>query len=67
MGGGAGEGVGRGREGGWGWRPGKRRSRGELTDERGIEEVLGQDMVEERRSIVATINLAVLPWGTGQF
>ena len=46
MGGGAGEGVGRGREGGWGWGPGKRRSRGELTDERGIEEVLAQDMVE---------------------
>ena len=67
MGGGAGEGVGRGREGGWGWGPGERRSRGELTDERGIEEVLAQDMVEERRSIVVTINLAVLPWGTGQF
>ena len=47
MGGGAGEGVGRGREGGGGWGPGKRRSRGELTDEKGIEEVMAQDMVEE--------------------
>ena len=67
MGAGAGEGVGRGREGGWGWGPGKRRRRGELTDERGIEEVMAQDMVEERRSIVVTIILAVLPWGKEQF
>ena len=39
----------------------------ERDRERAIEEVLAQDMVDERRSIVATINLAVLPWGTEQF
>ena len=39
----------------------------ERDRERAIEEVLAQDMVDERRSIVATINLAVLPWGIGQF
>ena len=38
----------------------------ERDRERAIEEVLAQDMVDERRSIVVTINLAVLPWGAGQ-
>ena len=35
--------------------------------ERAIEEVLAQDMVDERRSIVVTINLALLAWVTEQF
>ena len=39
----------------------------ERDRERAIEEVLAQEMVDERRSIVVTINLAVLPWGTEQF
>ena len=39
----------------------------ERDRERAIEEVLAQDMVDERRSIVVTINLALLPWVTEQF
>ena len=39
----------------------------ERVRERAIEEVLAQEMVDETRSIVVIINLALLPWGAGQF
>ena len=32
-----------------------------------MEEVMAQEMVDERRSIVVAINLGMLPWGTEQF